>query len=245
MARSLRLLPLLALAACEPGFSVPLEYETTVAVDSDVARLHVDALIPVRVRGSRRDDLVLRIEGTVTASSTDTAQRAADAYTLEAKPRDEAGPLEIVMAPPSQGQIEGVLTVLMPRDLELLVLSRGGTADVSGMREGIEVQSAGGVLVADSSPVVLVRSEQGGVALDSNLAGGVTIDVDSARGDIQLALPSAPSVRILADAANGISSSHPSLPSRPAGVPYQQVLGGGSASVVLSARGGGIFFIQR
>lgn len=246
----LRTAPLVASACaalgvgCGPSFSAPLSFEGTVEVPASVVTLTVDARVPVVVRGTRRDDAGVELEGTITASAADTAERVAASYAVDDEAEGDTG-LRILMPLPSQGQIQGRLTLSIPRDLDLVVVSRGGTAEVDGMEAAMDVQSAGGVVVRGAEGPTRVRSESGGVLVDTPLPPSAAIDVAATDGDVQVILPVSPSARIEATAPGGVSSGHPSLPSRPAGVPYAQTVGSGAASVVVTTRRGTVFFTVR
>lgn len=230
-------------AGCEDGEGVTVQRAFTATVAISAGTVQFDTLLPIEILGERRDDVVLNANLTLTASSATVAQRALDAWTLTTA--TEGGVAAFVIGPAEMGLIGGTATVRVPNDVVLRVLQRNGTVGIAEMRERVEVQSVGPVLVLNAETDVIVRAENGDVRVDTPLRGATAIDVDVAQGNVQVDLPAALNANVEAASTQGINSSHPDLPTRPGGVPYNQTVGRGVGSVVATTRSGAVIFTVR
>lgn len=234
------LLPL----ACDSGasFTETRSFTSTVTI-GNATRLQVDVLVPLVIVGERRDDVVVELDLSVTASATDVAQRALDAWTLGEG--NEGGTAFVVVGPPSDGFLGGSAVVRAPRDVDLRILQRGGTVGVADMERGIEIDSVGAVQVAAADDDLVIRVESGDVRADHQLRAGARVDIAVGNGNVQVDLPVPLDANVDAASTQGVTSMHRDLPSRPASIPYRETAGGGNASVVATTTGGGVIFTER
>lgn len=229
---------------CESGTTVTESRSFTATVSlGNAGALQIDSLVPLIVIGERREDVVIDIELSVTASSADTAQRSLDAWTLGE--RVESGVAFLVLGPAEDGLIGGSARVRAPRDLDLRVLQRNGTVGVADMERAIQIDAVGPVQVAAADGDLRVRVESGDVRADHLLRAGARVDIGVGSGNVQLDLPVPLDANVDASSTQGVVSQHRDLPSRPASVPYRQTAGRGLASIVATTSGGGVVFTER
>ena len=230
--------------ACDSGesFTETRSFTSTITI-GNATRLQVDVLVPLVVLGERRDDVVVELELSVTASASDVARRALDAWTLGEGNEDRTA--FVVVGPPADGLIGGSARVRAPRDIDLRVLQRNGTVGVADMERAIQIDAVGPVQVAAADDDLVIRVESGDVRADHQLRAGARVDIAVANGNVQVDLPVPLDANVDAASTQGVTSMHRDLPSRPANIPYRQTAGGGNASVVATTTGGGVIFTER
>ncbi len=200
------------------------------------SQLTIDTVVPLVITGNpRQNQLIAKIELTATASASDVAERIAQEAELEVTL--EGKEAKLTLAPPKVGFLSGRFTLEAPADMDLTVIQRGGTVDVTGMRETISVQSYTHVNIVDARADVSVGVENGNALVDTRLSPSTNTLIRTRSGDIQLTIPDSISANINATGGAGVAVSHPQLPMRPANLPYQVSVGNGLASVVIQAGG--------
>lgn len=229
---------------CEAGDTASFEQTLTSTVTiGNASGLRVDTILALSVVGERRDDILVRLEATLTASSVEAAEQLLSRYQIQSQVADAV--VEIIIAPPEDGVLSGTAEVRTPQDLDLRVLERSGPLQIDRMEGAIVADSVGATTVLRAESDVVLRIENGAAFVDTALRASNRIDVGVGTGNVQLNLPTPLNARIQAESSAGVVSNHPELPSRPASVPYLQTVGGGAASVVATTRSGSVVFTQR
>lgn len=234
-----------SLFGCEPSPQETVDRTWTSTVDIDNAsNLRFDTLLSLDIVGERRDDIRLDINATLAASSTAAARIALDDYALTVDTTNRQL-TTITTGPPSEGLISGVIVAYVPQDVGLIVAQRSGTVRITNLIRDISVDSLGQVEIYGAELQTRVRAENANVFVESPLRPTTQLDIGVGSGNIQIAVPANLNVAIEANAPGGYPSTHPLLPTRQAGVPYDLVVGSGSASIVATTGGGTIFFVVR
>ncbi|MBK6687668.1 MAG: hypothetical protein IPG45_24555 [Deltaproteobacteria bacterium] len=230
-----------ALGGCNSGpvASANRVLTATVALSNETA-LIVNAPVAIELRGARRlDQIIVRAEVTITASSADTAERQAAALTL-VEERVAADRVLRLTLPGSTDDTTGKITLEVPADLDLGI-NGGATIDASGMDGSYDVRALSTVLIADAQRDVVVRTS-GGIRLTTRASPGTTADLEQGVGDIELILPALPSVQFQAATGNGqIVIAHPQLPPWSGGNnAYQVSVNGGLSAIRLVTQSGNV-----
>lgn len=242
-----RVVALLALAGAGCGgdqASASRTLESSYALGTEAA-IFIQSVVPIAVIGERRDDLALVVEATVTASAADVAERALDAWAPEVDVESSPGTVIYVIGHGSEGNLSGTAEVRIPRDMDLRVLSSNGDALVQTMTSDIRVDALATVAVLEPRGNVDIRVESGTGLVRGGFRSGTTTTVRVGSGNAQLEVPSSTSLTIEADTTAGIASSHPSFPSRAAGLTYTVSAGSGSATAIVEARSGGLYILSQ
>lgn len=205
----------------------------------------VESPVQLVVMGNRRStDLVYELRGTMTASTSSAAITLADAVEVTTEEADDnAIRLIVEGTAPREGRIEGgLLRVWLPDDMDVGLVGLGGPVDVENVAGAVDVVSASHGRVTGSSGSVSVRVNSGNAVANLPIANGNPVLLATNAGDVQLALPSRPSVAISAQATGGtILIRHPGLPRHPGGdLPYGAVVNGGLSQVILTSNQGNV-----
>lgn len=247
MSRFLYVIAAVATVACQGGESAVVErkLEGTVALTTERTLL-VDAVVEVIVEGNpRANEIAYTLEATLTASTAETASRAADMLAIGLDRPD--GAVRMTLGVPSVGTIGGRLTITAPADLDLGVIERGSTVTVASMDGNIQVDSFSSVRVVDPKRTVSIGVASGNGIVESNLLQGSVAEVLVKSGDIQLIIPAQVSAQIAATPGpNGtVLVTHPALPRPQMGRPYSADVNGGLATVRLLAETGNVIISTR
>lgn len=224
-------------------------YEADVDVDVDLdtsgfTTLELDVPVPVRVRGASGSQLT--IKGALTITSGESQARAdelAEGYQVKTSSASE--PYIVIVPVPGQAPntpfpeslVFGGLEVQVPADTDLVLLQRGGTVDLAGVRAQMDIQSTGAVQVLGVENNAKIATAGGGIRVETRLLSGSLLDVTALAGPVNLIMPRSPSVRLEATAGPEaqVISQHPDFPPRPGQREYRATVGSGSASVVVDA----------
>jgi hypothetical protein len=233
-------------AGCLTGEQHTVERTLTSTVTlSRESLVFVNLPIPVVIEGSNRtDDVVIEVDLTVTASSSTVADLKADEVKIETKSENDA--LLVAITEPPRVTLGGRCSILMPADVDLKVLGRGGTVDVVSMEGQIEIDAITHVRVVGVQDNMDVAIENGNALIESEAPPGKLLVVNLNRGDIDLTLPAAVSANIEADVigSGNIVIAHPMLPRYPGGtLPYRADVSGG-LSVIRLQTGTGLIVIK-
>lgn len=230
------------LSGCDgASFQASVSRTSTVTVgNARAVAIAVPVVVDVVASPVARD-VVFTLQAVVTASTTEQANQAAEALELVVtSPNTDLERVEL--SPLEDGvRIQGVLTVRMPENLDLQVTSPGG-ARVRGMRRLVDLRTNGGAEVYEASGSVTV-STSGGAIIDSLMLQSTVVDV-AATGNIELRLPAAPSVTLVASVAANVGAvtvEHPALPAAFGDrTMYRASVNGGLAQASLRSSAGGV-----
>ena len=234
----------LAGVGCETGprFSSSVTRTATVRLDVEDTMV-VNAPISIALRGaSRRNAIEVELELTVTASSADTAERAAEGVEIAVSRRDR----EVVFGVGGidgervQG-VSGTYTITGPRDLDARVVGTGVSVSVEDLEGDIDVQAAANVRILGAEGSVKVQVGTGNAIVDTRAPPGSMTDIRVQNGSVEIRLPSPLSARVIAVAEGGaLLVAHPDLPNPIPGLLYDVAVGSGLASVTALTRAGNV-----
>lgn len=225
--------------ACGETFEAPVELDERIPVSGFGAVL-LDLPASARIRGGSGGDI--RIQGTLTLVSANAAQVESLAETYAVETASTSEPLRVVLPAPGAGQgtpfpevrIFGELLVEVPAAMDLAVLQRGGSVQVSGVDGQMDIESVGTLVVQGLRSTGRLQAASGGARVDAILASGDAVQITCGQGPVNVVLPPNPSVRIEAMAGPGreVVVSHPDLPRSVGRETYQATVGSGAARVL-------------
>lgn len=238
--RALLLLSFTLVACGVVGDPVSFERSGAEALGSQ-RLLVVSAPIELRLVGAARStELSYTLEGTLTASTTETAERLAEDLDVEITQEDSQ--VSLTLTAPSGATLSGTLALSLPADLNLEVTAAGPGLWVQGVSGDQTLRTASSVRVEGAEGDLSVSVNSGNAILYSALTAGTTTQVEVGAGSIQLFLPAVPSVRLRAVSSDGqIVVEHPRLPATYSDQSdYSAVLNGGQSQATLYTRQGSV-----
>lgn len=238
----------LAAAACDTGpqFSSTVTRKVTVSLGTEDTVV-VNAPVSIELLGSRgRSALEVELELTVTASSADTAERAAKGVKVAVSRRDREVVLGVGGIDEQRVQgVSGTYTINAPRDLNARVTGTGKSVSVENLEGSVEVEAATNARVLGAEDSVSIQVGRGNAIVDTRARPGTSTAVMVQIGSVEIRLPTPLNARVVARAEGGaLVVNHPDLRRPLAGFPYDVVAGSGLASVTAVTRAGNVVLRQ-